>query len=90
MITGAVAGLAVWVSVESIVGVMTCFAAVGLFWIRYGQDFAKKMAVVVALMCLVLTIALFVEYSWDKIFVAEYDRYSIVHWTALTLYSCFW
>jgi len=90
LITGAVAGLAVWVSVESIVGVMTCFAAVGLFWIRYGQDFAKKMAVVVAAMCLVLTIALLVEYSWDKIFVAEYDRYSIVHWTALTLYSCFW
>ena len=87
---GALGGLAIWVSIESFIGVGLCLSVLAIYWILERADYSKKIAVVLCAMWPVLTLALFSEHPWDEILLPEYDRYSIVHWTVLSLMTILW
>ncbi|MFQ5955104.1 MAG: hypothetical protein ACE5JZ_08590 [Kiloniellales bacterium] len=87
---GAVAGLALWVSVESTVALFLTMGALGLFWIVAGRDFHRKSLHVAVALVAATTLAMLLNKPWDHLPVPEYDRLSIVHWTLTALIAGFW
>ncbi len=97
---GLVAALALWVSVESMAALFVNIAVLGLFWVFAQEDFAQKefarrdfarkgLYFSVSLLA-ATTAALLLERSAGEILVPEYDRISVVAWTALALNAAVW
>lgn len=87
---GVSAGFGIWVSVELMIGLFVSLTFLSCCWIVYGQDWAKRLMIMTVSLWAVATLALVVERGMSQFFVAEYDRYSIVHWTVFTCLAVVW
>lgn len=88
---GAVAGLAVWISVESLFLLAIVVAIFGLAWLRDGDRarLADNRAFAAGLLATGL-IALAVEYPPARWTVAVYDKISIVHVSLFAMLALAW
>ncbi|RMH36885.1 MAG: hypothetical protein D6690_04335 [Nitrospirae bacterium] len=87
---GIVGGLAIWISVEALVAVALALGVLAVGWLRSGQNWTSRMAWMTSCLWGVISLALLVEHGPGNLFVEEYDRVSIVHWTVLTALAGFW
>ena len=87
---GAVAALALWVSVESLAAVLLNLLALGLFWVFKGQDFAKKGLAVSLSLLAGVAIAMALERPLGQMLAVEFDRISVVSLTLLALNAALW
>ena len=87
---GAVAGLSMWVSVESMLAVFTIAMILGLLWIWEEGDFAKKSVFYSVSLVVAVGISLLVERPWNNLAAQEFDRLSIVHWSVCGFLASLW
>jgi len=87
---GAVGGLAMWVSVESMLTVFAIAAVLGLLWIWENGDFAKKSVFYGGSLFVAIGISLLLERPWGNLTAQEFDRLSIVHWSMCGFLAAFW
>jgi asparagine N-glycosylation enzyme membrane subunit Stt3 len=87
---GALAALAVWISVESILSIGVIVVVLGLFWIPGNQDFAKKGFFYSLALFVAAAISLIIERPPADLMAVEYDRISIVHLALFGLFVLFW
>ena len=87
---GAVAALALWVSVESLAAVFLNLLALGIFWVFKREDFAKKGLSVSISLLAGAAIAMLLERPFDQMLVVEFDRISIVTLTLLVVNAGLW
>ncbi len=90
MATGALATIAIWTSVESLLVVSICLSVLALGWVVYGGDWGRRNLVMTSSLCGFMFLALLVEHGFMRVFEPEYDRFSFVQWSALSLVTCFW
>ncbi|MGH6954603.1 MAG: hypothetical protein ACREGL_10495, partial [Alphaproteobacteria bacterium] len=88
LLSGAAAGLSIWVSVEGLVALCATLATLAAFWVASDRDIARKARDHAAGMLLVLTAAVALEQP--DVLRVEYDRVSVVHWTIGALLVPFW
>ncbi len=87
---GAVAALATWVSVEALVSVALMLAALGLFWIRRGGDYAEKGRLVALTLAAGTALALVLDPPGRGVLAEVHDRLSVVHVVLLALVALTW
>ena len=87
---GAVAGMALWVSVESLFALFVSVGVLGLFWVVDGGDFRRKSLHFAGALLLALSVMLLLDRPWQSLMVPEYDRLSIVHLTLAAALAGFW
>jgi asparagine N-glycosylation enzyme membrane subunit Stt3 len=87
---GAIAALAIWISVESLVFVGAGLAALALAWVINGQPFARRCFQTTAATALALGAALLMERGFGNVGVIEADRISIVHLALFATIAMFW
>lgn len=90
VMTGALAAIAIWTSVESLIALAVCLSILALGWVIYGRDWGRRNLVMTSALCGLTFIALLIEHGMAHVFQVEYDRFSFVHWSALSLVTCFW
>jgi len=90
LITGAVSGLGLWVSVEMLVPLAILLTMLGLVWLTRGGDEARKGRDFTLGAVLVVILALIVERPSGLELAVEYDRISIVHLYVLGVILAFW
>lgn len=87
---GLVAALALWASIESMAALFVNVAVLGLFWVFVREEFARKGLYFSVSLLAAATVALLLERPVGLILTPEYDRISIVAWTALALNAAVW
>jgi hypothetical protein len=87
---GAVAALAIWVSVESLVPVAYLIGGLGLLWLAVGEDFARKGLWYSVGLFGGTVVALLLERPWHDLDAAQYNRLSVVHLFVAGLMFSFW
>jgi len=87
---GAIGGLAMWVSVESMLIVFGIAAALGLLWIWESGDFAKKSVFYSGSLFVVTGISLLLERPLGDLAAREFDRLSIVHLSICGFLAALW
>jgi hypothetical protein len=87
---GAVGGLSMWVSVESMLTVFAIAAILGLLWIWENGDFAKKSVFYGGSLFVAIGISLLLERPWGDLAAQEFDRLSIVHWSMCGFLAALW
>ena len=87
---GLSAGCGIWVSVEFMIGLFVSLAFLSSCWIVHGEDWGKRLAVMMVSLWALATFALLVERGISQFFLPEFDRFSIVHWTVFTGLTVFW
>ena len=78
-LTGVVYGLAVWASVELMLVVALCQAAVAWGWIRFRHSTARPPFIAASAFLATTLLALSAEHPPDSLFTVELDRLSIPH-----------
>jgi hypothetical protein len=89
-LAGAISGLAMWVSVESLLSTSIIMGMLGLFWILENGDFLRKSLRYSVGLFISLGLALVLERAWMNLFVEEYDRLSIVHFSVFGFIAILW
>ncbi|MCZ6799278.1 MAG: hypothetical protein O7F12_02200 [Nitrospirae bacterium] len=87
---GLAVGLALWVSIESIVAIGVCLASLWGVWLWGDRDLPAKALVLFSVTLGVLIFALLVERPWSELLDYEYDKVSIVYVFAIFLAWAFW
>ena len=87
---GALGGIAIWTSVESLVALSVCLGVMALGWVWNGGNWGRRNFLLTSTLCGVSLLALLLERGYWQFFQAEYDRFSFVHWSVLSLVACFW
>jgi len=87
---GAVAGLALWVSVESMFAWFVVAGVLGLYWIVVGGDFGRKSLHFAGALLLAVSAMMLADRPWPDLLTPEYDRLSIVHATLGAALVGFW
>ncbi len=90
MTAGALATIAIWTSVESLIVISVCLSVLALGWVVHGRAWGRCNLVVTSALCGLTFLALFLEHGVAQVFQVEYDRFSFVHWSVLSLVACFW
>jgi len=90
VVAGLIAGMGMWVSVETIIALLISLAFLSGCWIVHGSGFGKRIAVMATTLWVVTTVAIFVERGAEQFFLEEYDRISIVYWSAFSVLALFW
>ena len=89
-LAGAVSGLAMWVSLESIVPTCTITGILGLLWVLKNDDFSAKSLHYCIALLVVMGLSILIEKPWNSITILEYDRTSMVHWSIFSFVTVFW
>lgn len=90
-VTGAFLGLALWVSTEALVAGMPILVGLTALWVLGGLPGTARANRDVALAVVgALTLGLVVDAPPEARLAAQYDRFSVVHWTAFTLLAVMW
>jgi hypothetical protein len=87
---GAVAALAVWVGVESLVPAAYLIGGLGLLWLAVGEDFARKGLWTSVGLFGGTVVALLLERPWHDLGAVQYNRLSVVHLVVAGLMLSFW
>ncbi|GAB4369360.1 MAG: hypothetical protein Kow00114_29110 [Kiloniellaceae bacterium] len=87
---GLAAGFGVWLSVEFLLVVGACFAALGLAWLSGERERAQQSKWCALGMSLVLLVALFVERPLAQAFDVSYDSVSSVQYLLAVGMLVFW
>lgn len=87
---GAVSGLAMWVSLESIVPTCIIIGVLGLLWILRNDNFSTKSLHYCVALLVIIGLSIFIEKPWNAMTRPEYDRTSIVHWSIFGFITIFW
>ncbi len=87
---GAVGGLSMWAGLELILVVFVIAAILCLLWIWENGDFARKSAGYGIGLFVAVGISLLIERPWNNLDAGEFDRLSIVHWSACGFLAGFW
>lgn len=78
-ITGLLAGIGVWISVEFLVAVFWIIATLTLLWIFRGQRYSRRLFDFSLSLFFSTCVFLLAERPLTQIMVQEYDRISVVH-----------
>ena len=87
---GILGGLLIWTSIEGFIGLAISLTTLIASWGMYGKEFSKKGMLFATGLVLTATLVLAIERPWTGWVIQEYDRFSIVHLTALVLIWFFW
>ncbi len=91
LMTGFFAGMALWVSAESLISLAPLFGILSLAWlVRGGAEWARASRDVCVIAAAVLAVGLLVDGPGPDRLAAEFDRFSIVHLTLFGLVGVFW
>jgi hypothetical protein len=80
---GAVAGLAIWVSIEGAAPALVATGVLGCLWLRHGGWYLHGLGWYLAGSIVALSLALPLERPTSELLAVEFDRLSIVHWSLL-------
>ncbi|NNF13735.1 MAG: hypothetical protein HKN72_10940 [Gemmatimonadetes bacterium] len=90
-VTGACLGLGLWVSTEALVTGLPVLFGLGLLWVVGGLHVSARANRDVAAVAVgVLTLGLLVDAPPEALTAVQYDRFSIVHWSAFSLLAVMW
>lgn len=89
-IAGAISGLAVWVSVESLLATSLIMGMLGLLWILEDGDFLDKNFHYIIALFISVGLALVLERACISLFAEEYDRLSFVHFSVFGFIAMLW
>ncbi|MHA1536034.1 MAG: hypothetical protein ACTSUD_00630 [Alphaproteobacteria bacterium] len=87
---GAVAALALWVSVEALAAIFLTLLALGAFWVFAREDFARKAIVFSLAMLAGAAIAMMLERPLGQMLAVEFDRISVVSMALLAINAALW
>ena len=87
---GLVSAMALWVSVESILGVLVTLSTLGLFWLLDGEDFARKLAHYTLSLFVGSALALLGQRGFSHLLEPELDQISIAFILLIGLICGFW
>lgn len=88
---GILGGLLIWTSIEGFIGLAISLITLTACWGIYGKEFSKKGILFATGLVITAALALAIERRpWTGWGILEYDRFSIVHLTALVLIWLFW
>ncbi len=76
---GLLAGVAMWVSVEALAGVVLVFIALAILWVLHGGGYLDKLHVFAGTLLVCSAVFLLSEYPLRALLSFEYDRISAVH-----------
>lgn len=88
--TGAIYGLAIWVSVEMTLLVALCQATAAYAWIRFPHAKARTQLLAAGAFVATSVVALLAERPHTKFFAIEYDRVSIPYLAVAVLVCAVW
>lgn len=89
--TGACLGLGLWVSTEALVTGLPVLFGLAMLWVIGGlHASARANRDVLTATAVVLTAGLLVDAPPAALTAVEYDRLSIVHWTAFSFLAVMW
>lgn len=80
---GAIAGFAIWVSIEGAAPALVVIGVLGCLWLRHGGWYLHGLGWYLAGSIVVLSLALPLERPASELLALEFDRVSIVHWSLL-------
>jgi hypothetical protein len=89
-LAGAVAGLSMWVCVESQVMIAVTVVTFAILWVVRDRDFLLKNLCFSGALFAFTCLALAVERPWKKWFAVEYERLSIAHCGLFGLVMLVW
>jgi len=87
---GMLGALLIWTSIEGFIGLAISLTTLAAYWGIYGREFSKKGILFATGLIIMTTLELAIERPWSGWDVQEYDRFSIVHLTAIVLIWIFW
>lgn len=87
---GASAGFGIWLSVEFLVPLAVCLAALGMPWLFGEREKAAQSKWFALAASLILLVALFVERPIEHFLEPSYDRVSVVQFLVLVCILLFW
>lgn len=90
MLAGAVAALALWVSVETLLFVVAGIAAPGIAWALGDQRISRAMIPHAGALIATLSAVLVIERGFGRLFDVEFDQTSIAHLVLFGLNLAFW
>ncbi|MDP4120110.1 MAG: hypothetical protein Q8876_03525 [Bacillota bacterium] len=79
IVGGVISGLAIWVSIESMVTVALIFACIGLAWIVYGRFYLNRLRKYSLTLLVSIIVSIALERTPSSWLVWEYDKISAVH-----------
>ncbi len=87
---GAIAALALWISLEAVTFVGCSMAVLALYWLLGDGGLGRQNRDYLATLTLTLGVALLIERGPLQLFAIENDRLSILHVTLFALITLFW
>lgn len=90
LLAGAVAGFGVWLSVEFLLVLGLCLAALGSPWLFGERERAVQIKWFTLALSVMLLVALFAERPLDRLLEPSYDRVSSVHFLVAVCSLLFW
>jgi len=87
---GVIAAIGVWVSIEFMIGVFVSMTFLACCWVIHGGDRGKGIMVMAVSLWIVASVVFVIERGVGNVGLAEYDRFSVVHWTLFTILACVW
>jgi hypothetical protein len=89
-LAGAIAALALWISLEAMTFVGCSMAVLGLYWLLGDGGLARQNRNYLATLTITLAAALLIERGPSQLLAVENDRLSILHLTLFGLITLFW
>ena len=89
-LAGAVAALALWVSLETMLFVIVGIAVPGVFWLAGEPRLSRALLIHGLSLLAVLALSLPIERGFDRLLQLEYDQLSVVHLGVFALNAAFW
>ena len=87
---GFFSGIAVWVSIESLLIVLVNLVCLGLIWLWKEDQMDRKLFYYSLSLFVTSTLALFVQKGWGRLWESTLDQISIVYVILFGLISVFW
>jgi len=79
LISGFIAALSLWVSVETIFAIIMVFVTLAFFWLIRGAPYSRQLLLFSLSIFAFATAFLFIERPLSALFIVEYDKISIVY-----------
>ncbi len=89
-LAGAVAALALWVSLETMLFVIVGIAVPGVFWLAGDARLSRVLLIHGLSLLAVLALSLPIERGFARLLQLEYDQLSVVHLGVFALNAAFW
>jgi hypothetical protein len=79
LLTGFIAALSLWVSVETVFAIIMVYITLGILWLTREKAFARQLLLFSLSIFLFSTVFLLIERPPSHWFAAEYDKISVAH-----------